>query len=67
MLFKKRNITLQKQKTNKMMADFENTQLLTELKVVVSLLEKENLDLRNPVINKYLVMQKIEPVKIQQL
>ena len=50
-----------------MMADFENTQLLTELKVVVSLLEKENLDLRNPVINKYLAMQKIEPVKIQQL
>ena len=42
-----------------MMADFENTQLLTELNVAVSLLEKENLDLRNPVINKYLAMQKI--------
>lgn len=45
------------------MANFENANLLTKLKVAVSILVKENLDLRNLVINKYLTIQMIRTSK----
>ena len=45
------------------MANFENANLLTKLKVAVSILVNENLDLRNLVINKYLTIQMIRTSK----
>ena len=43
-----------------------NTDLLTKLKVKISLLEEENLDLRNHLIDKYLTIQKLQRVKIKK-
>ena len=47
-----------------MMANFENTNLLTKFKVKISLLKKENLDFRNQLTDKHLTIQKLKTSKV---
>lgn len=47
-----------------MMANFENTNLLTKFKVKISLLKKENLDFRNHLTDKHLTIQKLKTSKV---
>ena len=50
----------EKQQMNKMTANFGNKTLISGLKVKISILEKENLDLKNQPIDKHMTMQRLQ-------
>ena len=62
--FLKSEVLSYKQQTDKMMGNFKNTDLLTELKVTIFLLGNENSDLRNQLIDKHMTIPKLESSKV---